>query len=221
MNDYKSFTIQILNKYKCKCSQDEWKILPIHNGNKLIGFLKPITFFYNDVYPEYVFLINKWRTENTIGFTNVFENTIAKTEYWIYNLLLNREDRILFVVHTLDDVPIGHIGLSSFNFDDKNCEIDNVVRGVKETHKGIMGFATNSIIAWAREVLKIEDVYLKVLSDNAHAVEFYEKNGFVKQYDIPLYITHSKDIIEWIHLDDPQDRKPDRYYRYMKLIKKI
>lgn len=218
MESYKSFVFSTLNSYKCKYSHDEWKFLPIRNGDNLVGFLKPVTFFYKEVYPEYIPLINKWRTENTIGFANVFENTISKTENWFDNILLPREDRILFVIHSINDIPLGHIGLSSFNFDDKSCEIDNVVRGIKENYEGIMSCVTTSIITWAKQTLKIEDVYLRVLSDNTHAVEFYEKNSFIKQHNIPLYITYGKDIIEWIHLDDPQGRNPDRYYTYMKLI---
>ena len=218
MNDYKSFIVQTLNSYKCKSVYDEWKILPIYNNEEIIGFLKPVTFFYKKVHSEYIHYICKWRTENPIGFTNVFENNHNKTENWFDNVLLPREDRILFVIHSLKDEPLGHIGLSTFNFDDKSCEIDNVVRGIKDGHQGIMSCATSSLITWSKECLKINDVYLRVLSDNIHAVQFYEKNNFVKQHDIPLYKQESEDIIEWIHLDNVEDRDPDRYYTYMKLI---
>lgn len=218
MNNYKSFVVQILNAYKCKSVYDEWKILPIYKKEDLIGFLKPVTFFCKKVYPEYIRLICKWRSENPIGFANVFENNVHKTENWLDNLLLNREDRILFVIHSLEDTPLGHIGLSSFNFNDKSCEIDNVVRGVKDTHQGIMSYATQSLIIWAKETLKVNDVYLKVLLDNTHAIQFYEKNGFIKQYHIPLYKREETDIIEWVHIENVKDRTPDRYYVYMKLI---
>jgi len=218
VNDYKSFIIQTLNSYKCKSVYDEWKIVPISNKEEIIGFLKPVTFFYKKVYPEYIHHICKWRTENSSGFANVFENNINKTENWFDNVLLPREDRILFVIHTLKDIPIAHIGLSTFNFDNKSCEIDNVVRGAKDAPQGIMSCAISSLVTWSKEVLKVNNVYLRVLSDNLPGIHFYEKNNFVKQYDIPLYKHVSKDIIEWIHLDDAEDRRPDRYYTYMKLI---
>ena len=217
MDNYKSFIKETLNSYKCKSVCDEWKAIPIYQKEELIGFLKPVTFFYKKIHPEYISCICSWRTANPIGFANVFENNSSKTENWFDNVLLPREDRILFVIHSIEDIPLGHIGLSTFDFDNRSCEIDNVVRGVKDGHKGIMSCATTSLIAWGKRVLKLNDIYLRVLSDNLHAIEFYKRNRFAEQYDIPLYRQDSKDIVEWVYIEN-LNREPDRYYTYMKLI---
>ena len=218
MNAFKNRVIRVFNTYKCKDKYDELKLIPIHNeSDELIGFLKPITFQYNLISPGCVSLISTWRKENPIGFATVFEITDQRTEKWLNSLLLNREDRVLFMIESLDRISLGHLGLSSFNYKDKSCEIDNVVRGIKQSQKGIMSFAMNSIIHWGLEVLRLENIYLRVLSDNTHAIKFYENLGFTIIDKIPLYKEVKNDETRWIEEQTGTDVNPDRYYSYMKL----
>jgi perosamine synthetase len=221
MTDYKSEVIQILDKYKCKSPADEWRAIPIQSEKGIIGFLKPVTFSYKLICPKYIHLVCLWRMENPIGFANTFQGSIQKTEYWFDNVLLPREDRILFFVYSfLKSDPIGHLGLSSFNFEKKSCEIDNVVRGKKD-EKGLMTLATQTLISWAKRTLLVTDIYLRVLSDNNHAITFYQRLGFERQRNIPLYKVETPDITEWVedHNNEMNGVKPDRYYTYMKLCK--
>jgi|ERR1035437_9077580 perosamine synthetase len=217
MNDFKSNIIAIFNNYKCKIRSDEFKLIPINDKSNLIGFLKPVTFHYKLIFPGYISIFSQWRRENSIGFANIFEISNQRTEFWLDNILLNREDRILFVICSLKGEPLGHLGFSSFIFEEKSCEIDNVVRGVKIGYEGIMSNALISLIFWGKNVLKLDNIYLRVLSDNTHAIRFYERNGFKKQFDIPLYKVIQKDEIKWIETKNSEDEKPDRFYTFMKL----
>jgi len=219
MNDFKSRIVETFNSYKCKNQSDELKLIPISDQNDLIGFLKPVTFHYKLTSPEYISLFSQWRRENPVGFATIFEITDQRTEFWLDKILLNREDRLLFVILSLKGEPVGHIGYSSFNFEAKSCEIDNVVRGVKTDHKGIMSHALKSIILWGENVLKLDNIYLRVLSDNTHAIKYYERNNFEKQFDIPLYKVVEKDEIKWIESKSHEEEKPDRYFTVMKLNK--
>jgi perosamine synthetase len=220
MGDYKSTVIGVLDKYKCKNPKDEWRAIPVQGNNGLVGFLKPVTFFYKLICPNYIHSVCLWRMRNPIGFANTFQGTLQKTEHWFDKILLPREDRILFFVYTLKGIPIGHLGLSRFNFEGCSCEIDNVVRGRKE-EKGLMALSTQTLITWGKEKLSLKDIYLRVLSDNIHAITFYEKLGFEKQRNIPLYKVESPDIVEWVESsgNEMNGIKPDRYYTYMKLCK--
>jgi len=216
MNDFQSNITAIFNSYKCKDQSNELKLIPIYNKNELIGFLKPVTFHYKLISPEYISLFSQWRKDNPIGFATIFEITDQRTEYWLDQILLKREDRILFVVLSLTGEPIGHLGYSSFNFEEKSCEIDNVVRGVKNGYEGIMSKALKSIILWGKNTLKLDTIYLRVLADNIHAINFYERNSFKKQFDIPLYKIVQKDETKWIESKSDEAEKPDRYYTFMK-----
>ena len=218
MNNFKDNIIATLNSYKCKNQADDVKLIPIYDKNNLVGFLRPVTFHYKLTTPEYISLFSQWRRDNPIGFATIFEITDQRTEFWLDNILLKRDDRILFVICSLKGEPLGHLGYSSFNFKERSCEIDNVVRGVETGYKGIMSFAMMSILLWGKQMLKLDNIYLRVLADNSHAIKFYERISFIKQYDIPLYKVIDKDEIKWIETKSFEDEKPDRYYTYMKLI---
>jgi RimJ/RimL family protein N-acetyltransferase len=212
--EYREFIKEIFDSYKCKSKIDEYRTIAIYDMEELVGFLKPLTYLYKIVRPIYVNLICQWRQENEIGFANRFKNTYDKTKNWIDNIYLPREDRILFMVHNLDNTPIGHLGFSSFDFETKSCEIDNVVRGVKGINNGLMTLATITLIDWGKRVLNLKDVYLRVLADNSHAIRFYEMMEFKTVENIPLYKRETEDFLEWI---EEGDGEPDRFHLLMKL----
>ena len=218
MMGYREFIRDTFNSYKCKSKTDEYRTIPIYNNGVLVGFLKPVTYLYKIIKPHYINLICQWREENEIGFANKFHGTHNKTENWIDNMLLPREDRILFMVHTLENVPVGHLGFSSFNFETRSCEVDNVVRGVKGVNKGIMSAAMNTLIEWGKQNLDLQKIYLRVLADNPHAIKFYQKLGFEEVERIPLYKRETKDLIEWVEDEEFKKRKPARFHICMKLL---
>jgi len=213
---YKNYIEKTFDSYKCKSKTDEYRTIPMYDGDNLVGFLKPVTYLYKTCRPKYINLIYQWRQENPIGFANRFEGSIEKTEDWINNILLPRKDRILFFVHNLDNTPIGHLGLSSFDYVAKSCEIDNVVRGKKE-FKGLMSLATKTLIDWGKRFLGVQNIYLKVLSDNPHAIKFYERLDFRIRSYIPLFKIEHDGMIEWIPLKEAGERKPDKHFIVMKL----
>jgi len=211
---YEDFIKKTFDSYKCKSYSDEYRTIPMYDDSyNLVAFLKPVTYLYEQLMANYILYICKWRMENSIGFANVFTNTPEKTKNWIDKVLLPRPDRILFMIHDLNDKPIGHIGLSNFYYTFRRCEIDNVVRGVKDYRRGRMTIAKKTIIQWAIKRLEVSSICLKVLSDNSHAIKFYENIGFVKQYNIPLYRRERDDIVEWIEIDGFEKIGiPDRWY---------
>jgi hypothetical protein len=213
MNKQKA--LDIIEDYKKSSIGDESKFIPIKIGEDTVGYLKPISEEYNLAKQEYVKLLSDWRSENQIGFASIFSITNARTENWIENILLKREDRILFMIFSSGDTPLGHIGLSSFDFQHNSCEIDNVVRGVKDNFTVKMADAMCTLIKWANELLDFQDVFLRVLAENTHAIDFYLRNGFIALHDIPLYKVERGNEILWT--EEPiKGMQPDRYYKYMK-----
>jgi RimJ/RimL family protein N-acetyltransferase len=162
-------------------------------------------------------MVMMWREANQIGFANRFEGTMEKTKYWFKNILLPNDEKILFFVHLLSGMVIGHLGYASFDFEKKTAEIDNVVRGVKSIGHGMMALATKTLIAWGKETLLLEDIYLKVLDDNPHAIKFYERLDFRIQSYIPLFKIEHDNIVEWVPLEEYEERKPDKHFIVMKL----
>jgi len=217
MNDYKNTVCNILDTYKCKNKKDILHMIPIIHNSRFMGYLVPVIFSYKREHPEFASFIYKWREENQSFFANRFKGSLEKTEHWIDNLLLARRDRILFMIYCIKKEYVGHIGLASFDFKQRSCEIDNVIKGKKDVNPGTMTFALNTIITWSKNKLNVNDIYLRVLSHNTHAINFYEKNGFEKQYDIPLFRVEHDDLIEWISMNGSAKGEPEYYYTYMKL----
>lgn len=177
IKDRQESIINILKKYKqiSFLSSFNWIFsIDIYDENKLVGFLYPINIENNNL----IILLAKWRSENIHAFLNQNKISINGTNNWLKNIIYPNENKILFIIYDLDLKPIGHIGLAEFNYEKMSCEIDNVVRGVNK-YPGIMTFALNSIINWAKETLKIKEIRLRVLLKNKHAIDFYKRNNFI------------------------------------------
>lgn len=146
----------------------------------LIAFLKPLTKSTINNSKE-IKLLAKWREENSFAFPTKFKVTLEGTKKWTKGLIKD-PTRILFFIemNAKTNTLVGHMGLYTFNFKENSCEIDNVVRGVKSIHKGVMSLSLNSLINWSLQNLSPKKIYLKVISDNRHAIKFYLKNGFKK-----------------------------------------
>ncbi len=134
--------------------------------------------------------------------------------------MLDIQDRILFFVLDEKENFIGHLGFA--NLCKKNnfiqIELDNVIRGEKNTKPGAMSIACKELINFAFEDLKVNEVTLKTLKSNAHAINFYKKIGFQEYDKIPLTkIFNDGGFDHKIILNN--DLIPDDYFICMKLGK--
>ena len=213
MDNYKKFIKEKFDLYKCKQPYDVIIQIPI------IAFLKPIIKEFQMTDPDLPTLLTKWRKENpTIG-TGTFKMTIDRTEKWLFSHIINRDDRLLFMIYSKNNVPIGHIGFSNVDYENKIPELDSVLRGVKNVYPGIMGYATYTLIEWGYRNFGFKRVNLSVFSDNEKAIRFYERNGFVKKTQKPLYKIQLDDEIKWEFAPANYTGPIEKYYLYMQYKK--
>ncbi|MGJ4945770.1 GNAT family N-acetyltransferase [Bradyrhizobium sp. HKCCYLS1011] len=143
-------------------------------------------------------LLTRWRTENIGGFTKLFRPTFDGTRAWSRSQLIERPDRILFLVVDSDSRPVGHLGLSSFDFEAGTCEIDNVVRGEATAPAGVMTDALATLLDWTYRGLGPAQIRLRTLADNARALALYHRLDFVPLSLIALEKVVSGETTEWI-----------------------
>lgn len=155
-----------------------------------------------------------WRRQNQHGFPRIFTITEEGTRLWARKLLIDRSDRILFYVRTADGQDIGHVGLSSFDFDLRSCEIDNIVRGGTGVAPGAMVAAVRLLIKWTSENIAPGSLELRVLHDNIEALALYHRIGFQPIALIPLKKVEKQDVVEWVEAD-PGDHI-DRFFLRMR-----
>lgn len=191
------------------------RIIPVYDETgEMTGLLKPVTKSTLNNSKE-IQLLTKWRKENEFAFPSQFKVTLEGTRKWTENALLLNPSRILFFVESIKKKSklIGHLGLYSFNFSKYTCEIDNVVRGEKNYHKGLMTFAMNALLVWTQHYLKPRHIFLRVFADNSRAVNFYKRCFFKSKEKIPLIKKVEPNFVVWE--ESKKLKKADKYFLKM------
>lgn len=180
---FRQAVVSVFKRMKRKDPADPLALLPIRDrGGALKGWLRPITMDWRETLPGISALLCRWRNENQEALSAApFTATEESTTCWLDQQVLGREDRLLFLITGLAGEPVGHIGLSSFDFAKKFCEVDAVLRGEKQGHPGIMAQALHTMTDWALRELKLQSIGLRVLHGNNRAIAFYLRNGFIPE----------------------------------------
>jgi len=140
------------------------------------GLLVPVCELHADD-AELIATLGRWREENAFAFPTVFPVTAEGTARWL-RAVLEREDRILFLVADRHGHHVGHLGFTGAFEGVRELEIDNVVRGEGGGETGLMSRAMEALIGWAHDTLGPDRIHLRVFEDNEHAVRFYQRLGF-------------------------------------------
>lgn len=162
-------------------------------------------------------LLAKWRDKAQVWFPSQFKITQEGTKRWLENAVIKTPDRILYMVEA-DNELIGHVGLFRFNYKDKYCEIDNIVRG-EESHKGAMYHACKALVDVAFNTFNLDKLYLRVFSDNEKAINLYTRLGFKEISRMPLRQVIKDGNSQWIEVINEPYTKIERYFVTMQLDK--
>jgi perosamine synthetase len=187
------------------------KSIPLKNE---AGYLVPIC----ELHASDDILIAKlaqWRKENSFAYPSQFLVTFDGTKQWLRSKLLDVEDRLLFLVTDKHGTHVGHLGLANGLNAQGELEIDNVVRGVKDTNSGIMSLAMEALLNWAEEIIAPTQMFLRVFNDNNHAIQYYKKLGFVDGQLIPLRKHQKGDNVTYTPLVETDTATPDQYFLRM------
>jgi perosamine synthetase len=104
--------------------------------------------------------------------------TLESTKKWLKELVLENHQRILFWVIDEHETIHGHIGV--WIKEDGIFEIDNVIKDSSSAVKGLFSNALITVCKWLHDYTGLSNVFLRVLSTNSHAINFYKKNKFVE-----------------------------------------
>lgn len=123
--------------------------------------------------------MSMWRNKNSHTFLPSKKTNFNNTKKWLKTNVYKKKDKILFLVVKDGFNPIGHIGFANCFNKKQNFEIDNVLKGENDSDKKIFSKALNTIINWANNTFYINNIILRVLNNNNHAISFYKKNNFI------------------------------------------
>ncbi len=132
-----------------------------------------------DIYnPQVVQALADWRDRHQQFFPPQFQVTVAGTRKWLKEQVIELSDRILFFIVSISNAPVAHLGLNRFNWLERSCEIDNVIRGRDDLLPLVMTSAVRHLCDWSFAWLGLREIYLRVLSNNHKAISLYERCGF-------------------------------------------
>ncbi len=178
------------------------------------GYLMPVCELHaNDT--SLIEKLSLWREENSFAYPTQFQVTFEGTKRWLRNNVLDFEDRLLFLVLDRHGHPVGHLGFANTNNESGSMEIDNVLRGDKEAQPGMMSTAMKTLIRWAEETIGPRRIFLRVLDDNPHAIDFYRKLGFREDDRQPLRRVQEGDTIRYVPMETTDSGTPDKSFLYM------
>ena len=202
--NYQNYIKDIFDQYKCKAKFDILHLLPVYNdeGN-LVAYLRPITADYRITIRDCAELMGRWRAENPTISASTFEITTERTERWLDHLIIGRDDRLLFMIQTLDGRYLGHVGYSNFRYEEKTAEIDSILRGVKGEAPGIMTFAIRTLLWWGKTVIRLKHIELTTGPDNFKAQALYRRCGFVEKKKKAMIKVVKDDEVRWDDAPDP------------------
>lgn len=115
------------------------------------------------------------------------ENVTIESVTEFINSCAKNKTNYHFAITDNNDKYQGTISLKNIDFDAKTAEYAIALR-YDAQGKGVGKFATEEILKYAFDVLKLNRVYLNVLSDNINAIKLYEKCGFVFEGEFKKHI---------------------------------
>ncbi len=189
--------------------------IDLKKDGKLIGHLKPVT-QESLANADDIKLLAKWRDAAQDAFPAQFKVTEEGTKTWTDRAVLQVKDRVLFWVTDTTGKRLGHVGLFRFNFTDRFCELDNIVRG-EAGSPGIMEAACSALIDLCKNDLSQKDIYLRVFSNNPRAIGLYERLGMKEIQRSPLRKIVQGTTVKWLDVIKSPYEIIERYFVTMKL----
>lgn len=215
--DHGKRVVHTLDQYKRKRAESHLSLVPILDDTDVtIGFLRPITADFQRTMANCVELLDQWREENPSMSPSRFPITHERTAKWITDSIINNDKRILFMIQSLDNRYIGHIGFTEICPEQHSAEIDLVVKGQKDIPYGFMRCAMDSLTRWGKRELLLKHIAVVVLSDNTRGISYYKRCGFKEEEIIPLKRVEAQGEVTWIPCKNEPD-KAEKYYLHMRL----
>ncbi len=214
--EFKHRVIATLNAMKFEFHDRPSELMiPVYGGGKPVAYLRPVPDRLEGVAARDAELITEWRNQYRESFLTWFTATEEQTRKWLMEQVITKEDRILFMVQTVDAVPIGHMGLTNFDFSRRCCEHDYLVRGRFTGPPEAIILAEKALLDWIFSELKIRKVIARVFSDNYPVIKLHESCGFKVIKHVPLRQIEETDCTRWVEATEETSADVETYLAYM------
>ena len=164
-------------------------------GSPPQSILRPIATRRERLNQSDVRVLTEWRNQFVTSFLTEFQAIEERTADWLVTFVGPNPNKILFMVDDAVGNTFGYMGLDLIDWEDHTGEVDAIVRGGTAS-RGAMAAALTALIQWARVQLELDQIYVRVRSDNS-ALHFYEKIGFEEFRRVALIRRQKQNEIHW------------------------
>lgn len=155
----------------------------------------------------------RWRTTYGRFFLTQFTPTPERTRNWLKAILAD-ERRMLFTIHSGDSL-IGHYGFRDLH--DGSAELDNLLRGERGGHPGLMQATVLALSRWLFARLDVHTVFGHILADNPVALKLHTDAGFTLGDKRPLTLVEEDKKTRWEVGEAGHASPQQKYYQQVVL----
>lgn len=220
---YRDNLYEILKEYKSVSNNNiEGCYLLVKNEQEeLLGKLRPITksHFENEQVKKILNDACKISVKPLLPLSD--DINIVEAKYWLRNEMQEIKDYIVFIIEDNDGIPCGYLGLSRFDYKRRSCEISDIGRSINNISPGFIKNACSVFINWVFGKLGVENIYLRVTSDNDCEIQLAHQLKFKEIQRTPLMKIATGNKIRWINVMAQPYCEVERYYISYKLSKSV
>ena len=139
-------------------------------------YLRPITMEDTD-------LIVRWRNSQRVRRNFIYQAEFTKEghEAWMRNKVATGEVIQFIICLEENSRAVGSVYFRDIDRNDRKAEYGIFIGEADAAGKGIGTQTAKLAVAYARDVMKLHKLILRVFADNTAAVRSYEKAGFVQE----------------------------------------
>lgn len=139
-------------------------------------YLRPITMEDTD-------RIVAWRNEERVSKNFIYQEVFTRQghENWMRTRVETGSVVQFIICERKDDRPVGSVYFRDIDRQNKKAEYGIFIGEADAAGKGIGSEAARLAVDYARDVLRLHKLMLRVFADNAGAVKSYRNAGFVQE----------------------------------------
>lgn len=151
------------------------EIVDVHSVQ--VGRLSPVTLAHC-LDTELVRTVTRWRDENRNSFYSQRSPTFGSTASWMRSQLVERNDRLMFLIEDADGHCIGHCGLTNLDKGTFAAELDGILQGVRTKPRNLVYLAEKTLIGWCFHTLGLQQLTVQILGFNRSSIQLFSRLGF-------------------------------------------
>ncbi len=131
---------------------------------------------------KYLDIVTKWNYDTEINFYFSKRPPLSQEQQllWLEKTLNDTTKKKYIIIHQLNKKPVGMVSLMKIDLAFQKAEFGITIGEKNYWGTGVAKAASNMILHYAFQVLKLEEIYLTVFEANIRAIQFFSNLGFVK-----------------------------------------